>query len=94
MKNINGTYVGIYMSLLSCLATQSFVACYRSGIVQIDNIITSKKWPKQVSLIPGQKNVVIIPLINPEKFIYLCCTSRQWIKIGLDLCILKISFPQ
>jgi len=58
------------MSLLSCSATQSFVACYGSGIVQIENIITSKKWPKQVSLIPGQKNVVNIPLINPEK-VYL-----------------------
>jgi len=52
------------------LATQRFVPCYGSGIAQIENIITSKKWPKQVSLIPEQKNVVNIPLINPEK-VYL-----------------------
>jgi len=58
------------MLLLSYLATQSFVVCYGSGIVQTENIITSKKWPKQVSLIPVEKTVVNILLINPEK-VYL-----------------------
>jgi hypothetical protein len=58
------------MSLLSYLATQSFVACYGSGIVLTENTITSKKWLKQVSLNSEQKNVVNIPVINPEK-VYL-----------------------
>ena len=53
------------------LAIQNFVALCVSGIVGTENIITCKEqWPKQESLIPGQKNAVYTPLINPEK-VYL-----------------------
>jgi len=54
-----------------------------------------KQWSKRESFIPGRKNVVNPPLINPEK-IYLHSTSnldsckissKQWIKIVLDICI-------
>jgi hypothetical protein len=54
-----------------------------------------KQWPKQESFIPGKKNVVNPPLINPEK-IYLHSTSnldsykissKQWTKTVLDICI-------
>jgi hypothetical protein len=42
-----------------------------SGIVRTENIITCKEqWPKQELLIPGQKNAVNTPLINPEN-VYL-----------------------
>jgi hypothetical protein len=51
----------LYKVLLLCV----------SGIVRTETIITCKeKWPKQESLIPGQKNAVNTPLINPEK-VYL-----------------------
>jgi len=52
-----------------------------------------KQWPKQVLFIPGKKNVVNPPLMNPVK-IYLHSTSnldsykissKQWIKIVLDI---------
>jgi hypothetical protein len=38
-----------------------------------------KQWPKRQSLVPGQKNVVNTPLINPEK-VYLLPLP---IKLGL-----------
>jgi len=65
-----------------------------SGIVQTENIIISNSGG-----IPGQKSVVNTPLINPEKFIYLRCTSnfdsitfvKRWIKIVLYL---KNKFPR
>ena len=58
-----------------------------------------QRWSIRESLIPGQKNVVNTPFINPEKFIYLRCASdfdsinfaKQWIKIALYL---KSKFPR
>jgi len=43
MKNIIGKFVVIQRSLPSCLAAQSFVAFYVSGIVGRKNIIVSRK---------------------------------------------------
>jgi hypothetical protein len=58
--------------LTSSLAIQSFVAFCVSGIVGTENIITCKdQWPKEESLIPGQKKAVNTPLINPAKFYLL-----------------------
>ena len=39
-----------------------------------------KQWPKREKFIPGQKNVVNNPLINPEK-VYL---PLRHIKLGLE----------
>jgi hypothetical protein len=74
MKNILRTFVGIYMSLLSCLAC-SFATQFYCFLCKWDsrdrkhNYI-QKQGPKRESLIPGQKNAANTPLMNPEK-IYL-----------------------
>jgi hypothetical protein len=62
---------------------------------------TQIQWPERESLTPGQRNVLNTPFIDPEK-VYLPplhielglvnISSRQWIKITLDLCIWKIRF--
>jgi hypothetical protein len=96
MKNILRTFVGIYMSLLSCLAcsfaTQFYCFLCKWGSGDRKYNYVQKQWPKLESLILGQKNAVNTPLINPEKFIYLRCTSHLdseqiSIEIALDLCI-------
>jgi hypothetical protein len=64
-------FIRHYSLVWLAASLHSFIAFCVSGIVWTENIISFKKqWPKQESLIPGQKNAVNTPLINPEK-VYL-----------------------
>jgi len=75
MKNILRTFVGIYRSLLSCLACSFAKQFYCFLFEKWDSRgrkhhYIKKQWPKRVTLIPGQKNAVNTPIINNEK-VYL-----------------------
>jgi hypothetical protein len=54
---------------------------------------TSKKWPKQASLIPGQKNVVNIPLIKPEKVNLPLLHIKAMDQNGAGFAYFKNKFP-
>jgi hypothetical protein len=97
----NSGFKGLKTIALACsLATQSFVVfCNEWDNTDRKHHYIQQRWSKRESLIPGQKNVVNTPLINPEEFICLRCTSifdsinfvKQWIKIALYL---KNKFPR
>ena len=70
------TFVGIYRSLLTCLAAVSFVAFCVSEIVGIKNFNTTKNSGlKEIRLSRDRNIQYILHSSTLKMFIYLRCTS-------------------